>query len=158
MDPEIVLCDPVEMITVSGCINRNFCSSFLFILPAVYGYIISYPLIVIGSIICFFTSTAHHYYQAQNKTLRKLDIICVNSIAIYFILHCVFNIGCIFYAKIMYLCAAVALLIWVISIYRGIEMYNKYYFLVHMFAVLGIMFYIKAYDQCLNVSTNRTGD
>jgi hypothetical protein len=69
-----------------GCINRNFCSSFLFLLPAFYGYLIYYTSIIIGSIICLFTSTLHHYYKANNKQLCLIDKICVNSIAIYFII------------------------------------------------------------------------
>ena len=138
-----------------GCINRNFCSSFLFLFPALYGYYVSYTSIIIGSILCLLTSTTHHYYQAQNKTLQIIDRICVNSIALFFIFHCVVKIGCIFYANLTYVCAVIALFIFVYVHYSNREIYETYYFLVHLFAVSGIMFYIKAYDVHL---TNCTGD
>ncbi len=34
-------------------INRNFCSSTLFLVPAVYGYLVNYSSVMWGSIICF---------------------------------------------------------------------------------------------------------
>ena len=69
--------------TIAGCINRNFCSSFLFLFPALYGYYVNYTSIIIGSTICLFTSTAHHYYQAHHKILQMIDRICVELMFIY---------------------------------------------------------------------------
>ena len=138
-----------------GCINRNFCSSFLFLFPALYGYYVNYTAIIIGSTICLFTSTAHHYYQTQHKILQMIDRICVNCIALFFIFHCILTIGCIFYANLTYACALITFFIFVYIYCSNIEIYEKYYWLVHVFAVSGIMFYIKAYDDQL---TNCTGD
>ena len=55
--------------SLTGCINRNFCSSFLFLLPAIYGYSVNYYAVMVGSIFCLLTSTSHHYYQAKCKLL-----------------------------------------------------------------------------------------
>lgn len=38
---------------IKGCINRNFCSSTLFLAPAIYGYLVNYSLVMWGSLICF---------------------------------------------------------------------------------------------------------
>ena len=75
---------------IKGCINRNFCSSTLFLVPAIYAYLVNYSNVMWGSIICFLTSIAHHYYKAQNKLLQRIDIVCVNSIAAYFLIICLF--------------------------------------------------------------------
>ena len=135
---------------ISGCINRNFCSSFLFLFPALYGYSIDYQAVVICSILCLITSTTHHYYQAQHIIYQIIDRICVNSIAIFFILHCIIKIGYIFYAKLMYIFAILALLTYVYIHYYHNELYKSCYFFVHIFAISGIMFYIKAYNDCLS--------
>jgi hypothetical protein len=141
---------------ITGGVNRNFCSSFLFLFPALYGYYVSYISIIIGSLICLLTSTAHHYYQARHKIIQMIDRICVNSIALFFIFHCIATIGCVFYANLMYLSATVALFIFVYIFYsHDTVIYEKYYCWVHIFAVSGIMFYIKAYHLHL---TNCTGD
>jgi Ca2+-dependent lipid-binding protein len=42
---------------IKGCINRNFCSSTLFLAPAVYSYLVNYSRVMWGSLICFITST-----------------------------------------------------------------------------------------------------
>ena len=150
IEPEL----PTTIVS-SGCINRNFCSSFLFLFPALYGYYVNYTAIIIGSILCLCTSTAHHYYQARYKLLQIIDRICVNIIALFFISQCILKIGCIFYANLTYICAFITVLIFVYIYCSNIEIYEKYYWLVHVFAVSGIMFYIKAYHDQL---TNCTGD
>jgi hypothetical protein len=115
-------------------------------LPAIYGYSVSYPLVAIGSSICLFTSTAHHYYKAQNKLFRTIDIICVNSIAAYFVLTCLHKIRFTFYANITYLFTIISLILF-FYIKKKKDLYESYYFLVHLFAISGIMFYIKAYTE-----------
>ena len=147
--------DPcVESNTITGCINRNFCSSFLFLFPALYGYYVNYTSIIIGSIICLLTSTVHHYYQARCKILQMIDRICVNCIALFFICNCILTIGCTFYANLMYLSAIISLFIFIYIFYSYDNLiYEKYHFCLHIFAVSGIMFYIKAYQL-----TNCTGD
>jgi len=150
-NPAIECNSPIEC-NPYGCINRNFCSSLLFLLPAIYSYSVSYPLVAIGSIICLITSTLHHYYKARHNLFRKIDILCVNSIAVYFVFTCLTLIGFTFYAKIMYLCAMIALIIY-FYMYNHPHLYENYYFLVHLFAISGIMFYIKAYDECKNESS-----
>jgi hypothetical protein len=130
-------------------LNRNFCSSTLFLAPAVYAYIVNYPLVMWGSLVCFLTSTAHHYYKAENKILRMIDIVCVNSIAAYFIFQSFKQIGCTFYSNIMYGFAIAALVFFFYLSFRP-HLYEKYHYVVHILAITGIMFYIKAYTECLS--------
>ena len=133
---------------IKGCINRNFCSSTLFLVPVIYAYIVNYPLVMWGSLICLLTSTAHHYYKAENKILRIIDIVCVNSIAAYFLFHCFTQIGFTFYANIMYGFALAGLVFFFYLSFRR-HLYAKYHCIVHVLAITGIMFYIKAYTECL---------
>lgn len=130
-------------------LNRNVCSSTLFLLPAVYSYLVNYSQVMWGSLICFFTSIAHHYYKAENKILRIIDIVCVNSIAAYFLFLSIRHIGCTFYANIMYGFAMAALVFFFYLSFRP-HLYEKYHCLVHILAITGIMFYIKAYTECAN--------
>ena len=47
-DTESVIetCKTYKGLIINGCINRNLLSSMLFIFPAIYGYLISYKLII----------------------------------------------------------------------------------------------------------------
>lgn len=110
-----------------------------------------------GSIICFLTSTAHHYYKAQNKILRVIDIVTVNGIAAYFIFYAFMNIGCTFYANIMYALAIAALSFYFFFLCNP-HLCEKYYCLVHILAITGIMFYIKAYTESLTTLGNVAGN
>ena len=147
--------DTKECNKVKGCINRNFCSGFLFLIPAIYSYTVSYPTIMLGSFISCITSVFNHYYKSQHKIIRIIDIICVNSIAAYFILYSFKNIGFTFYSVIMYLFSIAALSTYLYLKYNN-HLYEKYYFMVHLLATIGIMFYIKAYTERLP-NTNHRG-
>ena len=129
---------------IKGCINRNFCSSTLFLVPAIYAYLVNYSNVMWGSIICFLTSTSYHYSKAQNKILRRIDIVCVNSIAAYFIIICLTSIGFTFYANIMY-GFAIGALVFYFYLNSKPHLYEKYHCILHILAITGIMFYIKAY-------------
>jgi len=139
---------------VNGCINRNCCSGFLFLIPAIYGYIISYPAVMIGSIICSITSGSNHYYKSNHKLLRLIDILCVNSIAVFFILYAFINIGFNVYSITMYLFSIATLAIFLYLKYNN-HLYEKYYFIVHILATFGIIFYIKAYTESDNYKPYR---
>jgi drug/metabolite transporter (DMT)-like permease len=142
-------CLSIKGFIIDDCINRNVISSMLFIIPAIYGFIISWFIISIGSLICLFTSIINHYNTSQHKIFRPLDIVCVNSIAIYFVFFTYYNIGISFYSIIMYLLSFITL-----SIYLYIHMkpylYKNYYCWVHVFAVTGIVMCIKSYDIHFN--------
>ena len=155
---DTILTDPLIK-PLKGCINRNFCSSTLFLAPAIYSYMVNYSKVMWGSLICFLTSTAHHYYKAQNKILRRIDIVCVNSIAAYFLINCLMYVGCTFYANIMYGFAIAALVFYFYLLFKP-HLYEKYHCLVHILAITGIMFYIKAYTECLskNLLSSTAGD
>ena len=134
---------------INGCINRNIISSILFIIPAIYGYIIRWFIISISSVICFCTSIINHYHISQHRLFRPLDIVCVNSIAAYFIFFTIYNIGISFYSNITYLLSFIALSIY-LYIFIKPYLYEKYYCFVHIFAVTGIIFCIKSYDTHFN--------
>ncbi len=142
-----IIAEPIIAEPKKGSINRNFCSSTLFLAPAVYAYLVNYTKVMWGSLICFFTSSAHHYYEAQNTILRRIDIVCVNSIAAYFVIYCFMHIGCTFYANIMYGFACAALVLFFYLHFKP-HLYAKYHCLVHVLSITGIMFYIKAYTEC----------
>ena len=152
-DTESVIetCKTYKGLIINGCINRSLLSSTLFIFPAIYGYLVSYKLIMYSSIICFFTSIVNHYFCSVHKYFRIIDIICVNSIALYFTFHSLFTIGFNTYSTIMYICALITLSIW---LYIKFKPYldKKYYCLVHLFAVIGIIFYIRAYIMYSSLS------
>ena len=131
-------------IIINESINRSFLSSFLFIIPAIYGYMISYYKIIIGSIICFITSSINHYFSSQHKIFRPIDIISVICIALYFIYNCYSNINFNFYSVSMYIICLITLS-WYIFIKFNKHLDKKYYFITHILAVSGIMFYIKAF-------------
>ena len=117
----------------------------LFLLPIIYSYILlPYSDVMFGSIICLITSVLHHYYKAQNKLFKMMDKIAVNSIAAYFTIHCIVKFGNKLYAKIMYVFAAGALCAYFIIHFYKPELYCDYHCIVHILAITGILFYIKA--------------
>ena len=138
-------CLSIKGFIIDDCVNRNVISSMLFIIPAIYGYIISWFIISIGSLICLFTSIINHYNTSQHKIFRPLDIVCVNSIAIYFVFFTYYNIGISFYSIITYLLSFITLSIY-LYIRINSHLYKNYYFWVHVFAVTGIVMCIKSYD------------
>jgi hypothetical protein len=84
-------------------INKNLCSSTLFIFPVIYAYLFpSCRELMIGSLICLFISVLNHYHKAEILFISYLDRLIVNTIAGYFILNCIIKIGNTFYANIMY--------------------------------------------------------
>lgn len=129
-------------------LNKNLLSSQLFILPSIYGYYISYIPIMLGSIICLLTSSANHYYKSEHKIFRMIDILSVNTIAIYFGLKCLSQHGYTFYFKIMLLFALLSLFMWFFIKFNP-QLYKDYYWITHAFAVTGVMICIKAYDEKL---------
>ena len=129
----------------NGCWNRNACSSMLFILPILYSYLLfPYTNIMFGSLACLITSVLYHYHRGENKLFHLLDRVTVNSIALYFIIDCIINYNNTVYAKHMYLCVVVALCLHYYINYHNPELFTKWHCLVHISAVTGIMFYIKA--------------
>jgi hypothetical protein len=126
-------------------VNINFYSSMLFIFPIIYAYLVlpPYSQVMFGSIACLITSVLHHYYKAENTTLQKIDRITVNSIAAYFILHCIRTIGNKFYANITYFLSAISIGIFYYTNILKPELYSDYHWLVHVFSITGVMFYIK---------------
>ena len=139
-----------------GCLNKNVYSSMLFIFPIIYAYILlPYSDVMFGSIACLITSVIHHYYKAQNKILRVIDILTVNITAVYFTTDCIRKIGMKFYAIIMYFFAASALGFYLYTLYKP-DLYCDYHYLVHVLSITGIMFYIKARKTYYDFSPAQT--
>jgi hypothetical protein len=141
----------MEESNINGCINRNVYSSMLFIIPTLYAYVLLpyYSELMVGSMLCLITSVYHHYYKAEIGFFKTLDRIVVNSIGFFFTLRCIIKIGSKFYANIMYF---IGILAWAtfyyVSVYNS-KLYCDYHCLVHIFAVIGILFCIKAHETYL---------
>lgn len=154
MEKDIKIMDKIETIDkiivekeppIVGCINKNVCSSTLFIIPSIYAFLTLplYSNVMFGSIMCLITSVMNHYYKTKNKFYRKIDLFTVIPIGAYFTLHSLFNIGFKFYANIMYILTASALGIYFYLLNKP-NLYCDYHCLIHIIANTGIMFYIKA--------------
>ena len=116
----------------------------LFILPVIYAYILlPYSNVMYGSLICLITSVINHYYKSCHNVFRIIDIITVLSIACFFTLHCILEIGIKPYANIMYILAFSALGVYV-YLYDKPHLYCSHHCIIHILAITGIMFYIKA--------------
>jgi hypothetical protein len=134
----------VETVVACG-LNRSVYSSMLFMLPIIYSYkMLPYSNIMFGSIACLCTSLLYHYHNTKNTYFRIIDILTVNSAALYFTLHCFMKIGNKFYANITYLFAIVTLCTHYYINYRTPHLGLEYHFIIHILSITGIMFYIKA--------------
>jgi len=133
----------LESATLPHSINKNLCTSLLFIVPVIYAYLIlpPYSSLMIGSTACLITSVVNHYYKSQNKLFRIIDFAVVVPIAAYFTLHCYFMIGFKFYAIMVYICALISLCAYY---YINYCITCDYHCLVHICAVIGIMLNIKS--------------
>ena len=128
-------------IFIDDKINLNFFSSMLFIVPLLYGYFTSFYTIIPYCIVCLLTSLIHHYHNSNNKIFGYIDKICVNSVAVGFILYMLLNTQLNVYSIITYIISLIT-----ISTYLYIQyniIYDKYHFLVHIFSNIGILFSIK---------------
>ena len=117
----------------------------LFIVPAIYAYSIPIPSydIAIGSLASFITSIIDHYYKAEKSLIQNIDRVVVLSIGVYFTLQSLFTIGFTFYANIMYILAGSAITLYV-YLHDKPHLYCDYHYLIHILAISGIMFLIKA--------------
>ena len=134
----------VETVVARG-LNRHVYSSMLFMLPIIYSYkYLPYTNIMYGSIACLFTSLLHHYHNAENTFFRIIDILTVNSSALYFTLDCFIKIGNKFYANITYALAFATICTHYYINYHMTHIGKDYHFLIHILSITGVMFYIKA--------------
>ena len=125
--------------------NMNVYSSMLFIIPAIYSYVVlpSTLYFSFACMLCLITSVSNHYYCSKNKILNLIDIVCVNSIAAYYIFYTMYKIGFSFYANLMYFFAVAAFLFF-IYLQKYPHLYEQYHCVIHLFAITGIMFCIKS--------------
>lgn len=124
-------------------INVNVFTSMLFLVPLLYGYYNSFYTIIPYCIVCLLTSILYHYHNSDNKVFGYIDKVCVNSIAGGFILYMLLNIQLNVYSIITYITSIITISTY-LYILSDVLLY-KYYFLVHIFSNIGILFCIKAY-------------
>jgi hypothetical protein len=101
-DENIIISSSPNEIIEPARINRNIYSIMLFLIPAIYGYLVLPDLtITIACVLCLITGFIYHYYRAKNKILRIIDMTTVFSIGIYFTYLCRSNpcVLCIFAQK-----------------------------------------------------------
>lgn len=130
-------------IFIDDKINVNFFSSMLFIVPLLYGFYTSFYTIIPYCIICLLSSLMYHYYNSENKIFGYIDKICVNSIAGGFILYTLLNTQLNVYSIITYIISLITISTY-LYVCSDVKMW-KYYFLVHLFSNVGILFCIKTY-------------
>ena len=145
---------PNEMdaeIIESARINRNLYSIMLFLLPAIYGYFALHDLkFTVACLLCLITGFVHHYYKAQNKILRIIDIVTVFSIGSYFTYECISKAGLKFYTIIMYIFVGLTLAFYAFLL-KNPHLYEDYHFILHILAITGVMFCIKSLKEYCGV-------
>lgn len=132
-----------------------FFTSFLFIVPMVYAWLVLPKLdVAVACLICLTTSIGYHYDDCQNETWRVIDTVVVRLIATAYIIHAVVTMG---WQKPwpLYLFAATTLLVYLgLSWHKDNkekEVLYKCHSFVHLFAVCGIMLYIYYRSRYLKV-------
>ena len=129
-------------------ININVLSSLLFAVPGIFAYSVSgASRLTIACFLCLLTSVANHYLESTNIWLQLIDRITLSSIAAYFTIQCITQHGCQYYACWMYLFGLGALATFY-YLWNKPQLYHKYYFMVHVLACTGIMFYVQTTRNC----------
>lgn len=132
-------------------VNRNIYSIMLFIIPAIYSYIILPDLkFTIACLICLITGFVHHYYRAKNKILRIIDLTTVFSIIGYYTYLCISKAGLKFYTIIMYIFVGLTLAFYAFLL-KNPHLYDDYHFILHILAITGVMFCIKSLKEYCGV-------
>ena len=151
MEPEenIIISFTTEEMTPPPRINRNLYSIMLFLIPAIYGYLVLPDLkITIACLLCLITGFVHHYYKAKNRLLRIIDVGTVFSIGIYFTYVCFSKVGLNSYTKLMYIFISLTLAFYVF-LCKNENLYDDYHFILHILAITGVMFCIKSLKKIL---------
>lgn len=123
--------------------NTAFYTSFLFLIPTFFGYILGTHFIAITSFICFITSSINHYYSSENDIAHNIDVVCVRIISLI-------NIGIAYYSygfrnifiNIMYLFALLTANIYSDILLSKNQQLKEFHYLVHYTSMTGILFYI----------------
>jgi hypothetical protein len=146
-DENIIISSSPNEIIEPARINRNIYSIMLFLIPAIYGYLVLPDLtITIACVLCLITGFIYHYYRAKNKILRIIDMTTVFSIGIYFTYLCFSKAGLKFYTIIMYIFVGLTLAFYAFLL-KNPHLYDDYHFILHILAITGVMFCIKSLKE-----------
>ena len=128
-------------------INVEVVSSFCcFFVSAAYAFFQDKMDLTLGSTLSLLTSVSTHYHHTQHKLLRQIDLVTVNSVALYFLYKLTFddNYTNGYKKYIVYTCATTAVTLYG---YQRFYRMTKHHWLIHVMANTGIIVYI-------NLSTN----
>lgn len=115
----------------------TFYSSFLFIIPLAFALHKDVTDLAIGSFICLITSCVNHGIP-NHPIIRPIDIITVNSIAIYFTVIGWFRLHPYYFAAVV----AFGSISMIFYLFVAKRYHWNYHVVVHVIAVTGVCIYI----------------
>jgi hypothetical protein len=123
--------------------NLLFFSSMLFVIPAVIGFVLLPRIdLTLACLGCLFTSILNHYHKSQNKIYHLVDVYFVNFCVLIFLVHSFLKIKTNIYTTLMYISAAITGGIYFYLKTLPIDIHDSYHWLVHIFANIGVVFYV----------------
>jgi hypothetical protein len=139
-----------EDINNSPGLNPLVFSSMLFCVPMNLAYLLNPQKdIFIACFLCLLTSVLNHYYKGQNQILKYIDIVFVNSCALYYTLHSLIKIKSNIYSKIMYVFAGLSGGTY-LYLKAHPEIHHQNHWIIHVTSNTGIVFYILGRHKCLS--------
>jgi hypothetical protein len=133
----------VETGAISNSVHEHrkfvptFYSSFLFIIPLAFAWHRNVMDLAIGSFICLLTSCVNHGIP-NHPIIRPIDIITVNSIALYFTVIGWFRLHPYYFAAVVAF-GAVSMLFY---LFVAKHYHWNYHVVVHVVAITGVCIYI----------------
>jgi hypothetical protein len=115
----------------------TFYSSFLFLIPLVFAWHRDVIDLAVGSFICLLTSCVNHGIP-NHPIIRPIDIITVNSVALYFTIIGWFRLHPYYFAAVV-IFGSVSLLFY---LFVAKHYHWNYHVVVHVVAVTGVCIYI----------------
>ena len=132
-------------------VNCASATSLLFLVPAIYAfYVLPTPDVGIACLICLFTSIVNHYNECKNKLWQSLDVTVVRAIATIYVLHTIITMRLKPFAILVYVLSAltVGIYLYLYKHHNSVDLYT-YHYLVHIFAITGVVAYIHARHKYL---------
>lgn len=124
-------------------------SSFVFIVPCIVAYCFRIYDVMIATFLCFVTSFVN--YMTLSQTTRAVDIVTVNTIAIFYVCHSIWLIAKGHYHFINVLIVAFYSIL-IYYLVRQNRVHDNCHVFVHLNAALGICIYLLAYHTLTNTS------
>jgi hypothetical protein len=130
--------------------NTCALTSFLFLIPATYaGLVLPNIDVMLACFMCFLTSFIYHGHGQNNDQLRLLDVLVVRLIALIYTVHTIISMRLQGYAVVMYLIGLTTLAWYVYMRANPNHVPDGLHCLVHVFAVCGIIIYIRGRSKYL---------